>query len=194
MKRRHFIALSAVSLPVAAKVQAEEIEQNWWEDIVNITEFTARSEEGNLTLAVELEVPAEGDVTKLPEGEGEYTGYSYKGKNLPLRYWPGCSLIKKFDFKWDGEPIEIEKRFWDDLAGLVIEKVPQPDKKTAELFAYQDFLQSLKRPRVMKSADGGTALIEWVRSEECDSSSTTRWIVSRRGNVLRHRHEPPHEC
>ena len=43
------------------------------------------------------------------------------------------------------------------------------------------------------SAEGGTVLIEWERPEECDSHSTIRWIVSKSGTVLRHRHCPPHE-
>jgi hypothetical protein len=43
------------------------------------------------------------------------------------------------------------------------------------------------------SAEGGTVLIEWGRDEECDSSSTIRWIVSKSGTMLRHRNCPPHE-
>ena len=44
------------------------------------------------------------------------------------------------------------------------------------------------------SAEVGTVLIEWERPEECDSHSTIRWIISKSGVVLRHRHCPPHEC
>ena len=193
MKRRHFIAMSAVSIPIAAK--AMDVEETWWEDVVKVSKFTAKSEEGNLTLEVELEFPKEPDLVALPEVGGEYQGYSYKGEKLPLRFWPGCSLITKFDFKWDGKPIEIEKRFWRDLAGFIIEDVPnKPALKPEESWKYQKFIDGLRRPSVMISQDGGTALIEWVRSEECDSSSTIRWIISRSGTVLRHRYEPPHEC
>jgi hypothetical protein len=39
---------------------------------------------------------------------------------------------------------------------------------------------------VFLSAEGGTALIEWERPEECNSHSTIRWIVSKSGVILRH--------
>lgn len=193
MKRRHFIALSAASIPVASK--AMDVEEIWWEGVVAVTDFTAKSQEGNLTLAVELEIPNEADLVEHPEVDGEYRGFSYRGEKLPLRFWPGCSLIKKFDFRWDGTPIKIEKRFWRDLAGFVIQDIPnKPALKPKDSWKYEEFIARLRQPRVMISADGGTALIEWVRPEECDSSSTTRWIISRSGTVLRHRHEPPHDC
>lgn len=41
--------------------------------------------------------------------------------------------------------------------------------------------------RVFLSEDGGTILIEWIRSLEGDLSWTVRWIVSKAGTVLRHR-------
>ena len=148
-----------------------------------------------MTLKVELERPEEEGLVELPQVAGQYAGYSYKGEKLPLRFWPGESLIKKFDLEWDGERIGIERRFWRDLAGFVIQTVPhKPALRPENGWNYQEFLNRLRQPRVMLSAEGGTALIEWVRPEECDSSSTVRWIISRSGTVLRHRHEPPHGC
>jgi hypothetical protein len=58
------------------------------------------------------------------------------------------------------------------------------DKFAAKFF---EFLADLYQPRIVRSMEGGTALIEWDRSEECDSSSTIRWMVSQTGTILRHR-------
>lgn len=193
MKRRHFLAMSTVSIPVAAK--ALDVEEAWWDRVESVSDFTAKSDEGKLTLSVGLEFPKEADLVELPEENGEYRGYSYKGEKLPMRFWPGCSLITKFEFRWDGKSISVERRFWRDLAGFTIQNVPnKPALKPEDSWKYDEFIGRLNRPRVMLSADGGTGLIEWVRSEECDSSSTIRWIISRSGTVLRHRYEPPHEC
>jgi len=195
MKRRHFLTLSTLAT-TASGVSVATAREEWWELVKsdNLL-FTAKSAEDSLTLEVELEKPAEEELTELKTEEGEYDGYAWRGEKLPGRFWPGCSLIKKFDLKWDGKPIPIESRFWRDLAGFVIQTVPnKPVQIPDDAWKYREFLDSLRQPRIMLSAEGGTALIEWERPEECDSSSTTRWIISRSGTVLRHRHEPPHEC
>lgn len=195
MKRRHFLTISTLATAVTG-ASAAESREDWWELVKEDTlHFTAKSEEGNLTLEVELEMPPEDELSETKGLDGEMSGYKWRGEILPTRFWPGCSLIKTFDFKWDGKPIVIEKRFWRDLAGFVIQTVPQkPALLPDEGWRYNEFLAGLRQPRVMLSAEGGTALIEWERPEECDSRSTTRWIISRSGAVLRHRHEPPHEC
>jgi hypothetical protein len=92
--------------------------------------------------------------------------------------------------------MNIQERFWNDLPGLRIETStldPQKLKPDLQRKALQ-FLDQLEQPRLSLSAEGGTVLIEWTRPEECDSSSTIRWIVSKSGTILRHRHCPPHEC
>jgi len=196
MKRRHFLTISTLATTVTGASAAAAPREDWWELVKEDNlRFTAKSEEGNLTLDVELEVPPEGELSERKDEEGSITGYNWRGEILPQRCWPGQSLIKKFDFQWDGKPVVVERRFWRDLAGFGIQTVPnKPALLADEDWRYNDFLASLRQPRVMLSADGGTALIEWVRPEECDSSSTTRWIISRSGTVLRHRHEPPHDC
>ena len=90
----------------------------------------------------------------------------------------------------------IPERFWSDLAGLDIEtSTLDPAQLKSDLqWDAKKFLEALRQPRVMLSAEGGTALIEWVRAEECNGVSTIRWIIGKSGTVLRHRHEPPHEC
>lgn len=76
--------------------------------------------------------------------------------------------------------MNLPKRFWNDLS----------------LFPIQNHQSTILNLQSLPSlsAEGGTVLIEWVRPEECDSRSTIRWIVSKSGAVLRHRHCPPHEC
>lgn len=195
MKRRHFLTISTLATTVAGTASAAPIE-DWWNQVKSDNlKFTAKSIEGKLSLDVELEVPDEEELIGKKDAETHVTVYSWRGEILPRRFWPGCSLIKKFDFKWDGKPVAIEKRFWRDLAGFIIQTAPKkPTPLPAEEWRYDEFLAGLRQPRLMLSAEGGTALIEWERPEECDSHSTVRWIISRTGTVLRHRHEPPHEC
>lgn len=195
MKRRHFLTISTLATTVTG-VSAAVAREEWWELVKSDTlSFTAKSEEGNLTLDVELEVPPEEELTVRKNEEGHIIGYTWRGETLPGRCWPGQSLIRKFDFRWDDKPVPVARRFWRDLGGFVIQTVPnKPALLPDEDWRYQQFLASLRQPRVMRSAEGGTALIEWERPEECDGQSTTRWIISRTGTVLRHRYEAPHEC
>lgn len=198
MKRRSFLslsALSAVSIPVVTA--GEEPEADWYQT-VNSEALThkAISEEGKLLLHVELIKPADEELTEVKDEEGNFKCFRYKGKDLPQRFWTGGTLLTRFDLIWDGDPIKVPERFWADLAGFRIENSSlDPEKLKPELqWKAKQFLEGLKQPRVILSADGGTALIEWVRPEECDSHSTIRWIISKSGNVLRHRHEPLHAC
>lgn len=195
MKRRHFLTISTLATTVAGTASAAPPE-DWWELVKQDNlKFTAKSIDGKLSLDVELEVPDEKELIRKEDAEGQTAAYSWRGEILPGRFWPGCALIKTFDFKWDGKHVEIERRFWRDLAGFVIQTVTKkPVTPPDEAWRYNEFLARLRQPRVMLSAEGGTALIEWERPEECDSHSTIRWIISRSGTVLRHRHEPPHEC
>ena len=105
-------------------------------------------------------------------------------------------MLTRFDLTWDGKAMKIPERFWNDLPGFRIETStldPEELKPDLQWKALQ-FLERLRQPRLSLSAEGGTVLIEWDRPEECDSRSTIRWIVSKSGTVLRHRHCPPHEC
>jgi hypothetical protein len=115
---------------------------------------------------------------------------------MPYPFHPGSTLLTRFDLTWDGKAMNIPERFWNDLPGLRIQTsplVPENLDPKIQWEAYE-FLENLDQPRISLSAEGGTALIEWARPEECDSSSTIRWIISKSGTVLRHRHCPPHEC
>jgi hypothetical protein len=201
MKRRLFLSLSALSaLPVSAAEGAVEEKpplEEWRKTVSSESlKFRAKSVGGELVLSVELLKPPEKEVTEVIDEKGECRSYRYKGKVLPPRFWQGQSLLTRFDLTWDGQAIKIPERFWSDLAGLDIETSTLDNTRVDPTFGWQakEFLESLRQPRVTLSAEGGTALIEWVRPEECDSRSTLRWIVSKSGTVLRHRNEPPHDC
>ncbi len=194
MKRRHFLTISALASTVTGAFAAEPREE-WYELVEKVLKFTAKSEDSKLSLEVELFVIPDDEVEEINDAEGNWVAYSWRGKNLPEGFWRGRSLIKKFDFKWDGKVIPIEERFWNDIAGFEINTIlKKPTLLPEEGYYYETFLSQLRQPRVILSADLGTALIEWVRGEECDSHSTYRWIISKSGMVLRHRHTPPHEC
>ena len=198
MKRRSFLSLSALgTVPVAARAAEAHPEAAWWEAVNNeVLAFKAVSEEGNLVLVVELFRPAENEITEVLDENGDHRCYRYKGKDQPYPFHPGSTLLKRFDFTWDGKALEIPERFWKDLPGLRLEtSTLDPEKLETDLqWKAREFLERLRQPRLSLSADGGTVLIEWQRPEECDSSSTIRWIISKSGTILRHRHHPPHEC
>lgn len=194
MKRRHFLTISAIASTVA-RVSAAEPQERWGELVEKVLKFTAKSEDGELSLDVELIVPPDDEVEEINDAEGNWEAYSWRGKILPEGFWRSRSLIKKFDFVWDGKAIPIEERFWNDIAGFEINTIlKKPALLPTQKSEYETFLSQLRQPLVILSADLGTALIEWERGDECDSSSTYRWIISKSGTVLRHRHTPPHEC
>lgn len=200
MKRRSFLSLSALSaVPVVASAADNSPEPDWYETVSNETlTFKATTEEGKITLQVELIRPAEDEVTetKDPDGPDGAVRFMYKGKVQPYPFYPGNTLLTRFDLTWDGEAMKIPERFWNDLPGFRIQTSTLDPKKLKPELQWKalKFLDSLDQPRLSLSADGGTVLIEWDRPEECDSRSTIRWIVSKSGAVLRHRHCPPHEC
>ncbi len=198
MKRRSFLSLSALSaVPVVAMAADEDPEAGWYDTVnADTLKFTAKSDEADITLRIELFKPAESDITETKDEKGEFRSYQYKGKDQPYPFRPGVNLLKRFDLTWEGKPIPIPERFWNDLPDLRISTSTLDPKKLPPDLASraQEFLIHLRQPRVLLSAEGGTVLIEWDRAEECDSLSTIRWIVSKSGVVLRHRHCPPHEC
>jgi hypothetical protein len=172
-------------------------EPDWYETInSDALSYKAVSGDGILVLQVELFRPPEDEVTEAKDEKGKFRCYQYKGKDMPESFWPGQSLLTRFELTWDGKAMNIPGRFWNDLPGLRLEtSTLDPKKLKPELqWKAHEFLESLDQPRLSLSAEGGTVLIEWDRPEECDSRSTIRWIVSKSGTVLRHRHCPPHEC
>lgn len=148
-----------------------------WEKVLQLTDYTAVCEQAtdgtlpNIKLQVQL------------------------GQKDPESPW--STFIRVFKLTWNGQEIAIPQRFWNDLDHVRLEDYPKAEiskvpAEKREIFNEQ--LGQLQRPRLILSAESGTVLIEWRRGEECDSHSIIRWIVSKSGVVLRHRHEPFHLC
>ena len=179
------IILSASLLPVCA------IEEN---EMHSLDRYVARSADGRLRLEVEIYRPKkeEFEVRKNPDG---YDTYYYKGKKAYPDYAqnPGAAgFITKFEFSWDGKRVEIPRRFWEDvmtpLVAVVKDVDNMPPDALREFEAHQERVGDT-RPRLYISASdtGGTALIEWKRPLlHCDKSAVERWIISKKGTVIRH--------
>jgi len=207
MNRRKFLTLSALSIPAATLAEEErggaplkalnlQDPDQWWSTASERMEYTAKSDDGVLVLAVKLIEPEDGEISEASGSKGEFSHYTYKGVKLEEGFWPGRSLLVDFSFKWAGEAIPVAERFWKYLPGFRILVSDLDAAKVGDKLAgkLEEFKEGLGCPRVIPSGDGGTALIEWERGEECDGRSTIRWIISRSGVVMRHRHTPPHEC
>lgn len=190
MDRRKFIGIAAFATPVAAIAADEEPPYDAWnEKTESVMEFQTFSPDRGLVLTVELTVPPEKEVTQVQNDAGEMTGYQWINQKMPSNFTPGSTYLTKFRFEWDGKEVSIPEKMWNDLACLTIQDCKVNPKDVPEKFAwkYHEFINGLLQPRVLRSMDGGTALIEWARPEECDSRSILRWMVGRSGTVLRHR-------
>lgn len=127
-----------------------------------------------LELSVAIRSFAENELERLePDGEGKPPRYRHAGKLLPEGFWPGSTVITRFDLTWGGEAVPIENRFWDDLSGMYLSKLVVPAERPAdpEERREQDFLiyeqrLALRSPSISRSAHGGTALVSWPRPEE----------------------------
>jgi hypothetical protein len=195
MNRRSFFKLSAAATVAAAaplravQVQSEQSQEDWWSTVEEKLTHEARSEDGSLQLRVRLITPEDVTPRTSRNGDDEVTRYELQGELLPADFYPGRNILRMFGFSWDGRAMPIPERFWKDLSGFEI-RTSTLDLSTVsikERFSAEEFLADLRQPRLTLSADGGTALIEWQRSEECDSQSTIRWLISRSGTILRHR-------
>ena len=198
MKRRSFLSLSALSaVPVVARAAEDAPEPDWYETVTHdVMKFRCSDAEDSVVFEVELFQPVKSDIKEVKDAKGQHLHYLYKDKPQPYGFHPCVNLIRRFDLTWEGKAMKIPERFWNDLPGFRIEtSTLRPETLKPELqWKAEQFLERLRQPRVSLSAEGGTVLIEWERPEECDSRSTIRWIVSKSGVVLRHRHCPPHEC
>lgn len=122
MKRRTFLALSALNT-VPAVARAEEPEHDaTWEQTINrdALKFEAVADGGDITLQVELIRPPIEEVTAVKSENGEIICFQYKGKDQPYPFRPGCTVLTRFDLTWDGKAIRIPQRFWNDLPDLRI--------------------------------------------------------------------------
>jgi hypothetical protein len=182
MHRRNFlsgtgvVALTAGTAPILCAKEAEESLN--WEKVTSLKHYVAKCEratDGDYP-DIKLEVRLE----DLKTDEFEQQGF-----------------LRLFRLTWSGKEIPIPNRFWADLNRLEVQDYPKAEiarwEKDSQWRALHQ-LDDLKKPRLSLSCDGGTVLIEWKRSEECDSSSTIQWIIAKSGTVLRHRYQKYHEC
>ncbi|MFN0129516.1 MAG: hypothetical protein ACKV19_22850 [Verrucomicrobiales bacterium] len=197
MNRRSFFALAGVATPLPSLASTDPPPDDdpvnlWWPMVNEVDRCRAVSSEGTLTLEVSMARPGEEELEVVTEGT-RVVGYSLRGRRLLDGFFPGVTVVETFSLFWDDQPIPIPPRFWNDLAGFRIQTlgVDLSTLDLAQRARAEEYAARLDRPRIVLSADAGTALIEWVRREEFDSKSTFRWIVSRAGNVLRHRERPP---
>ncbi|MGF1656795.1 MAG: hypothetical protein ACFCU3_07445 [Verrucomicrobiales bacterium] len=167
----------------------------WWNEVTEPLSCVVRAEEGDATLRVGLTLPTEDQLQEVKDANGYVAGYSLNGKALPERFWPGCTLLTSFELEWEGRKIDVPERYWTDLAGFRIQESALKVDELSDSMRYDGelFLAGLEKPRLYISADKGTLLIEWIRPEEGDGRSTIRWIISKSGSVMRHRHTPPRE-
>ena len=168
---------------------------DWWSTVEAATEFTAVSRDGSLKLKVKLaKIEVTERTAKSPVGEEVH--FFHNGVQLPSDFWPGRAALVQFELIWNGRRVPIADRFWRDLYGFRIQTTSLKASEIADAakYEFEIFSSQLDQPRVILSADGGTALIEWQRPEECDSHTTYRWLITKDGRVLRHCDRPPHEC
>lgn len=186
INRRHFLAMTgmfttASTLTGRAQEEKDDTPDLDWQKVQNASEFTAKCErfhDGNYP-DIQLHVALK---PRKPDSEGD-------SWNVPN--------VTRFDLVWDKQKVEIPGRFWQDIErmplqlypGAELRKIPE-DKR----WKIESAMRNLHRPRLSLSAGKGTVMIEWTRGEECDSSSTFRWIISKTGTVLRHHEMGWHEC
>jgi hypothetical protein len=195
MNRRSFFKLSATATVAAAvplravESSSKTAETNWWETVEEKLTHEAQSKDGSLRLRVKLITPEDVTARTIGQGDSEETRYEWEGKLLPADFYPGRNLLRTFQFTWDDRAMVIPERFWKDLSGFEVEtSTLDPETVLIEdQLSAREFVDALLQPRLTPSADGGTAMIEWQRSEDCDSRSTIRWLISRSGAVMRHR-------
>jgi hypothetical protein len=206
MKRRTFLSLASAT-PVAASGLRAEPQNNaesartaWEETVVRRSSGTFISLEGDLRLEVAL-ITADDKVTEetAKGDDGPETRYTFQGETLPRWLKPTDGILKQFRFTWNGREIPVAKRFWNDFGGCLIESTALKKSQIPEELhpEFDKFLEELGGPKVILSADGGTALIEWRILDTdacCGHRATVRWIIGKSGAVMRHRHTTPSLC
>lgn len=211
MKRRNFLTItSAASMGFGTTASANEADERatigdkalaqWQEHEEAVHSGTFKSSEGLLRLEVAL-IDENDDVKEetIQTPDGEEIRYTFRGEHLPRWLHPHNGIIKCFHFFWDGREIPVAKRFWNDFGGCHITHCAVDQKTIAPDLSedFKNYLNDLDAPKVILSADGGTALIEWRIIDTgacCGHRATMRWLISKSGHVMRHRHTTPSAC
>jgi hypothetical protein len=211
MKRRSFLTIASaapISLGVSAfahepkewEKKRDQALAQWREHEATVYSGTFVSCEGLLRLEVAL-IDENDKVTEetIQTVDGDETRYTFEGERMPRWLRPGQGIIKRFRFFWDGREIPVAKRFWNDFGGCHITRCAI-DRKTIhpDLIRYfEEYQNDLEETKVILSADGGTALIEWRIFDTdacCGHRATVRWMISKSGHVMRLRHTTPSRC
>ena len=211
MKRRSFLTIaSSAPLGLCASASAYETEEpvatleralaQWQEHESAEHCGNFESREGRLRLEVALIDDSDKTTEEIVQtADGEETRYTFEGERLPRWLLPSDGIIKRFRFFWDSKEIPIPKRFWNDFGGCRIHRC-SIDRQSIPRDLEEDFdlyHKNLSAPEVILSADGGTALIEWKiidTSACCGHRATMRWMISKNGHIMRHRHTTPNPC
>lgn len=211
MKRRSFLTITSAApmcLGISASAQEVDIPETkeanaraqWQEHEKTFYSGTFESSEGLLRLEVAL-IDENDEVTEetIQTSDGEATRYTFKGELLPRGLPPMVGIIKRFRFVWDGRKIPVAKRFWNDFGGCRLTRCTVENKTIPPelLPAFDDYQKNLDGPKLILSADGGTALIEWRIIDTgacCGHPATMRWMISKNGHVMRHHHTTPSQC
>jgi hypothetical protein len=186
INRRRFLAVSGMFTTVStftgrAQETKDDAPELDWEKVQNTDEYNAKCERfhdgsyPDIRLHVALK-------PRKPDAEGES--------------W-GVPNVSRFELVWDKQKVEISGRFWQDIERMPLQLYPEAELGKIPMdkrWKIESAIRKLHRPRLYLSAGKGTVMIEWPRGEECDSSSTFRWIISKTGTVLRHHEMGWHEC
>lgn len=211
MKRRSFFTLASTAPfglctsasarpPGEWETKRSEARAQWRKHVEAVYSGTFKSFEGLLRLEVALIDENDKVIEEtIQTSDGKETRYTFEGKHLQRWLRPNDGIIKRFRFFWDGREIPLEKRFWNDLGGYRIKRCTvDPDTIVPDLKEdFDDYHNDLNAPKVILSADGGTALIEWVIIDTdacCGHLATMRWLISKNRHVMRHRHTTPNSC
>ncbi len=171
LQRRQFLTAFTLGLP-AAGLSADSADEEdsaqfeWEEETIQSGTFHEMSEgddKPELFLTVILEELNRDEIIQPENGPPVY-----RGRVLPYEVGNYPTMVEKFEFKWAGKQIPVPKNLWSDVGGVVIRRLKEkrPETPGAKLYSWEEADEHLHRPRLYKSADGGTALIEWDRPEE----------------------------
>ncbi|WP_050029710.1 hypothetical protein [Verrucomicrobium sp. BvORR034] len=203
MKRRAFFAMSgvvpAISMAVQDPAESPDLWTRWSEKLERPTDSVFQSTEGRLRLEVSLIREEETTSETYKVGDSEFVRYSFGDRRLPDTLHPTDGVLKTFRFYWDGQEIKVPDRFWNDVGGFRLEKCTFVEAKLApaETLQVEEWNAGLLHPQVVLSADGGTAMVEWSIIDTdacCGHQATLRWLISRSGHIMRHRHTTPNPC
>ena len=157
-----FISLLAcLALPVMADVSPFERE--------SVDKLTVTSDDGTAKLTVSLERIDREKIRHVYKGKDQAPEAWIGKRRLPSEIlWHRASLISGFELQIDGKNIPVPAQFWNDLAGLKLEKIIINKKPTNdnECWLLDEFTLRSERPQLSRSAHGGTVLITWIRPEE----------------------------